>query len=602
MTVFPVFIDCRPAYLRETHSSLLRMPLGMGSILKHVSSHLSRSLGEPTILTRFEPDKQYEAACRTDLPELTAVVPARRFRELLDHREPSDWLLLIDPAHFPRGGFEATDMSRTAADPRAVTHWVAGERGGEGAQEHVLLDADGRVRRIQRYYTGITWVATCLVSSSLAAVAALRRVADRSFDSLAGLRQALTAYSIPSRDVQLSRGIVKLDDEVELLYLAEQTVLNITGSNSGNASAADGDRTVRGERCHVHESAVLRGPVVLQDNVSLEAGAVVIGPALLGSGCHVGANATVAQCLVASGAAIPACTTWHHRAILDDRDTCDAHAMDTKPQPRPARRLPLGTVAEPGSKSPRRERMQSAYPTFKRAVDLVAATLAIVLLGPLLLVIALLVKLTSKGPILFGHQRETVDGRGFRCWKFRTMVEDAHAQQRQLYEQNQVDGPQFKLQRDPRITRIGTWLRSTNIDELPQLINVVLGDMTLIGPRPSPFRENQICVAWRQARLSVRPGITGLWQLCRSSRGAGDFHQWIYYDTLYTRQMSFMLDLKILLATVLTLGGRWTVPVQWFIPETKLRDLDLPVLPQRAPILGVKPLIATQDRAAPAAG
>jgi lipopolysaccharide/colanic/teichoic acid biosynthesis glycosyltransferase len=130
-----------------------------------------------------------------------------------------------------------------------------------------------------------------------------------------------------------------------------------------------------------------------------------------------------------------------------------------------------------------------------------------------------------------------------------------------------MDGPQFKLHRDPRVTRVGRLLRTTNLDELPQLFNVVLGQMSLVGPRPSPFRENQVCVPWRQGRLSVRPGITGLWQVCRRDRASGDFHQWIYFDLLYVQHMSLWLDLKILVATVITLGGRWSIPLSWVMAE-----------------------------------
>ena len=92
--------------------------------------------------------------------------------------------------------------------------------------------------------------------------------------------------------------------------------------------------------------------------------------------------------------------------------------------------------------------------------------------------------------------------------------------------------------------------------------------MSLVGPRPSPFRENQLCIPWRDGRLSVRPGITGLWQVCRNRRSEGDFHQWIHFDLLYVRHMSLAVDLKILAATVATLGGRWPVPLRWIIPAT----------------------------------
>jgi lipopolysaccharide/colanic/teichoic acid biosynthesis glycosyltransferase len=141
----------------------------------------------------------------------------------------------------------------------------------------------------------------------------------------------------------------------------------------------------------------------------------------------------------------------------------------------------------------------------------------------------------------------------------------ASALQRDLKRFDKIDGPHFKLDLDPRVTRWGRILRATNIDELPQLVNVLMGDMSLVGPRPSPFRENQICVPWREGRLSVRPGLTGLWQVCRHDRGSGDFHQWIEYDLLYVQHVSLLLDLKILAATVLTFGGRISVPVSWIV-------------------------------------
>jgi lipopolysaccharide/colanic/teichoic acid biosynthesis glycosyltransferase len=134
-----------------------------------------------------------------------------------------------------------------------------------------------------------------------------------------------------------------------------------------------------------------------------------------------------------------------------------------------------------------------------------------------------------------------------------------------LAQQNEVDGPQFKVHHDPRYTRLGRFLSTSTLDELPQLFNVLVGQMSLVGPRPSPFRENQLCIPWREARLSVRPGVTGLWQVCRHDRHKGDFHQWIYYDMLYVRHLSPLLDLRILALTLSSLAHRGHIPLSWLL-------------------------------------
>lgn len=190
----------------------------------------------------------------------------------------------------------------------------------------------------------------------------------------------------------------------------------------------------------------------------------------------------------------------------------------------------------------------------KRLLDLTASAAALVVLSPFLLLIACLIKLTSRGPILYAHTRQGLDGKEFPCLKFRSMRTGAHAIQDQLRALNEVDGPQFKMARDPRVTRLGSWLRKTNIDELPQLFNVLVGQMSLVGPRPSPDQENQYCPAWRRARLSTKPGITGLWQVLRNREEcASDFQEWIYYDVEYARHRCFWLDLQILFYTPLAM-------------------------------------------------
>jgi len=202
----------------------------------------------------------------------------------------------------------------------------------------------------------------------------------------------------------------------------------------------------------------------------------------------------------------------------------------------------------------------------KRGLDILVAALGLLIASPVLIIAAAAVWLESRGPIFYGDRREGMGGAVFSCWKFRTMFTGAHLAQRDLKALDQTDGPHFKVDRDPRVTRVGRVLRALNADEVPQLFNVLRGQMSLVGPRPSPFRENQVCVPWRAARLSVRPGITGFWQVCRHDRAAGDFHQWIEYDLLYVQHLSVWLDLKILTATFLTLGGKLAhIKAAWLV-------------------------------------
>ena len=154
-------------------------------------------------------------------------------------------------------------------------------------------------------------------------------------------------------------------------------------------------------------------------------------------------------------------------------------------------------------------------------------------------------------PLFFGHRRETVGAREFACLKFRSMRKDAEQIKLRLAQGNQADGPQFFIKEDPRLTRVGRVIRKLNIDELPQFLNVLAGDMAIVGPRPSPYQENQYCPTWREARLSVRPGITGLWQVSRTRAQGLDFQEWIRYDIEYVERMNWRLDLWIILKTVL---------------------------------------------------
>jgi len=185
----------------------------------------------------------------------------------------------------------------------------------------------------------------------------------------------------------------------------------------------------------------------------------------------------------------------------------------------------------------------------KRAVDIAFSAVLIVMLSPLLVLTAILIKLTSPGPVMFVQKRLGRNKRHFGIYKFRTMVVDAEKRMREIEHLNEVSGPVFKIKNDPRITPLGRFLRKTSIDELPQLINVFKGDMSLVGPRPLPIRDYQgFSEDWQRRRFSVRPGITCLWQI--GGRSSISFEKWMELDLQYIDKWSLWLDFEILVKTI----------------------------------------------------
>lgn len=187
-------------------------------------------------------------------------------------------------------------------------------------------------------------------------------------------------------------------------------------------------------------------------------------------------------------------------------------------------------------------------PFWKRAIDIAGAGAGIVVLSPVLLGAAAAIRLTDKGPIFFHQKREGKDGQVFNILKFRTMIVEAEEQKEELRKHSEQDGPAFKLTDDPRITPVGKYLRKSCIDELPQLFNVLLGQMSIVGPRPLPVNESQQCLAWQRQRLSVLPGLTCIWQ-ARGGRSI-KFAQWMRMDIEYIEQRGFWYDMRLICETV----------------------------------------------------
>ena len=199
------------------------------------------------------------------------------------------------------------------------------------------------------------------------------------------------------------------------------------------------------------------------------------------------------------------------------------------------------------------ERSNILYEVIKRIIDIVASFTGLILLSPLILIVSMLIKLESKGEVIFKQKRVGLNGKKFYMYKFRSMVINAEELKKQLESQNEMSGPMFKIKDDPRITKVGKFIRKTSIDELPQLINVIKGDMSLVGPRPSLPKEVKKFEQWMMERLEVKPGLTCIWQI--SGRNNIDFEDWMKLDIKYVRERSFKLDIKLILKTVLVLFG-----------------------------------------------
>lgn len=243
----------------------------------------------------------------------------------------------------------------------------------------------------------------------------------------------------------------------------------------------------------------------------------------------------------------PHCEVFEHPSRPDDlTDKNDPQQSNSD--------SPTDRDVEPaaGAPAPQVHAMRALFvrpmPWWKRTLDITVAGVALFLLSPLMLAIAACVRFTSPGPALFRQQRSGLGGRAFGMFKFRTMVADAECKQLELIGANEHDGPAFKIKDDPRVTPLGRWLRKTSLDELPQLINVLVGDMSLVGPRPLPCHESDVCQPWQQQRLDVTPGITCIWQV--SGRTLVKFDNWMRMDISYIRRRSVVADFKLLVRTV----------------------------------------------------
>ncbi len=378
-----------------------------------------------------------------------------------------------------------------------------------GYRETAVTDEDGRFLRFQRSYGGSDARLARAAITPQRAIAEAWKIAPTPREGWRQLRRDIpplrrTARSIEGRtyDRESNREVMQFVRQLIQTWRRPDATIDRARRVSAGIWMDRGG--------HVPEGTDFVGPSWIGAGRRLDTGASVIGPA----------------------------------ALWDD------------PSSRPAALTVQWDQLEPSDVfvRPVNPRAPSAFYTHaKRVFDIGFALTALLMVLPLFPFILLAILLEDGLPIFFSHQREARGGRVFGCLKFRSMYKNADEIKAELGARNEVDGPQFFIKDDPRLTKVGRLLRNFHLDELPQLFNVLAGDMSIVGPRPSPYSENQFCPTWREARLSVTPGITGLWQVMRTRREGLDFQEWIRYDIEYVERASMRLDIWIVWRTILNI-------------------------------------------------
>jgi lipopolysaccharide/colanic/teichoic acid biosynthesis glycosyltransferase/acetyltransferase-like isoleucine patch superfamily enzyme len=418
--------------------------------------------------------------------------------------------------------------------------------------DKVLISQGNRIVGFCRYYEDTVQQAPCndwphllFINTNALDVLVTSNIFCLSFSCLV---EKTRSSSLNFRSTRVAGELLDLNSREGLLDYLETHI--DTGTVLSHGQSGFEGNSLNRNGIKIDRSTMLTGKVLLGRNVTIESNVVIIGPVIIGDNVTIERDAFIKTSIIVPSARVEreqivdSAVVTSEAADLHDERAKSIPAF-TKPD-RPANLI--RDVRRGGRVRSSRYRTWPRFSyvgCFKRLADILAAIVMLILFAPVLPVIALAVKLTNPGPVLFKDKRQGLHGKTFDCMKFRTMIVGADKIQRKLRVVSQVDGPQFKMKNDPRVSRVGQFLRDTYIDEIPQFINVLLGQMSVVGPRPSPESENTMCAYWRDARLSVRPGLTGLWQIRRTRQAMKDFQEWIHYDTEYIRSISFKLDMQI---------------------------------------------------------
>ena len=439
-------------------------------------------------------------------------------------------------------------LDKVLADIRADVAMVNVKPELLAYREKVQLTAQGKVAGFRRLYSDSAepapippdWPHHIFIKTNVLDQVLANHTLPQSFSALL---KRCRSNALTLRAMSVGGTILDLDTEQGLLGFLT-TKLNPSVHNYPNSNNKSQKEILDGSSVTISDSARLFGKVLFGQNVNIGQNAIIVGPAIISNNVKIGKGAVIRASIIGPDVSVPRNHLIENRVLLH-----------SQPHQKQTERIKMGRlITSTNVRAAYKNSCPSNFRTWprfayarclKRIADIVAAVTALVLFAPILPLIALVIKLTSRGPVFFKDTRQGLHSRAFNCLKFRTMLVGADKMQDKLRVLNQADGPQFKLADDPRLDAVGRFLRDTYIDEVPQFFNVLFGQMSLVGPRPSPESENTLCPPWRDARLSVRPGMTGLWQVCRTRQPMKDFQEWIHYDIKYVRNLSLKLDLWV---------------------------------------------------------
>lgn len=532
---------CGRSNNRIERDSVYRFPIkyGTGKTICAVPDEWAIGTGESLHANQSSQQPSFDAGPNVIRYRGNGPVTCEIMRRAVKNASPDSWFVISNGRYDTQINIELLDKVITGVQSDIVA--INAEPGLLGQREKVRLTPEGKVAGFRRAYSELAefafvsakWPHHLFIKTSVLD----RLLADDALPlSFSAFLEICRSKELIFRAINVGGNVLDLETEVGLLNFCETRLSNIQDSKFALRDSNT-----------IPEDARLTGKVLLGKNIHIGPKAVVIGPTIICNNARIERGAVVNSSIIGSEVCVPKNQFVQSRVIKGPQ--CDWKRL--------ARRKSDKSLSQDTDGSFRVWPGFSYARCFKRIADCFAAAIVLILFAPVMLFVALAIKLTSPGPVFYKDRRQGLHGKQFNCLKFRTMIIGADKIQDILRIVSQVDGPQFKITNDPRINAVGWFLRETYIDEIPQFFNVLFGQMSVVGPRPSPESENTLCPFWRDARLSVKPGITGLWQVYRTRQPMKDFQEWIHYDTEYVRNLSLKIDLGICWKTARKLLGNF---------------------------------------------